>query len=58
MMQNRKEQKLILKICAVAMMAAIVFVGNYLRIKIPVSLGGTTAFTLATSSLESKGFSM
>ena len=47
MMQNRKEQKLILKICAVAMMAAIVFVGNYLRIKIPVSLGGTTAFTLA-----------
>ena len=46
-MQNRKEQKLILKICAVAMMAAIVFVGNYLRIKIPVSLGGTTAFTLA-----------
>ena len=47
MMQTKKEQKLILKICAVAMMAAIVFVGNYLRIKIPVSLGGTTSFTLA-----------
>ena len=46
-MNMRKEQKLIVKICAVAMMAAIVFVGNYLRVKIPVSLGGTTSFTLA-----------
>lgn len=46
-MQSKKEQKLIVKICVVAMMAAVVFVGNYLRIKIPVSLGGTTAFTLA-----------
>ena len=46
-MNMRKEQKLIMKICAVAMMAAIVFVGNYLRVKIPVSLGGTTSFTLA-----------
>ena len=46
-MNMRKEQRLIVKICAVAMMAAIVFVGNYLRVKIPVSLGGTTSFTLA-----------
>ena len=46
-MQTRKEQRLLVKICAVAMMAAIVFVGNYLRVRIPVSLGGTTAFTLA-----------
>ena len=46
-MNMRKEQKLLVKICAVAMMAAIVFVGNYLRVKIPVSLGGTTSFTLA-----------
>ena len=47
MMQTKKEQKLIVKICVAAMMAALVFVGNYLRIKIPVSLGGTTSFTLA-----------
>ena len=46
-MNMRKEQKLLVKICAVAMMAAIVFEGNYLRVKIPVSLGGTTSFTLA-----------
>ena len=46
-MNMRKEQKLLVKLCAVAMMAAIVFVGNYLRVKIPVSLGGTTSFTLA-----------
>ena len=46
-MNMRKEQKLLVKICVVAMMAAIVFVGNYLRVKIPVSLGGTTSFTLA-----------
>ena len=46
-MQNRREQNLVVMICAVAMMAAVVFVGNYLRIRIPVSLGGTSAFTLA-----------
>ena len=46
-MQNKKERQLIVKLCVTAMMVAIVFVGNYLRVKIPVSLGGTTSFTLA-----------
>ena len=37
----------LLKLCAAAMMAAIVFVGNFLRVTMPVPLGGVTSFTLA-----------
>lgn len=47
MTHQSKESKLILKLCVAAMMAALVFAGNYIRVKIPVGLGGTTAFTLA-----------
>ncbi len=43
---NRTHQAL-LKLTATAMMTAIVFVGNYLRITMPVPIGGVTAFTLA-----------
>ena len=46
-MNDTKMHKIILKICVVAMMTAIVFVSNYLRITMPVPLGGVTAFTLA-----------
>ena len=35
------------RLCAAAMMTAIVFVGNYLRVTMPVPLGGVTSFTLA-----------
>ena len=47
MVNENKETKLLVKLCVAAMMAALVFAGNYMRVKIPVSLGGTTAFTLA-----------
>jgi len=43
---NQSHQK-ILKLCVAAVMTAIVFVGNYLRITMPVPVGGVTAFTLA-----------
>lgn len=43
---NQSHQKL-LKLCAAAVMTAIVFVGNYLRITMPVPVGGVTSFTLA-----------
>lgn len=46
MKQTRSHQALV-KIVACAMMAAIVFVGNFLRITFPVPLGGVSAFTLA-----------
>lgn len=46
-MERNKEHSALLKLCATAMMIAIVFVGNYLRVKIPVPLGGVTSFTLA-----------
>jgi len=46
-MNDTKMHKIILKICVVAMMTAIVFVSNYLRITMPVPLGGVTAFTPA-----------
>ena len=45
-MKNNQHEKL-LKLCAAAMMAAIVFVGNFLRVTMPVPLGGVTSFTLA-----------
>lgn len=46
-MERNKQHSTLLKLCATAMMIAIVFVGNYLRVKIPVPLGGVTSFTLA-----------
>ncbi len=46
-MERNKQHRTLLKLCATAMMIAIVFVGNYLRVKIPVPLGGVTSFTLA-----------
>ena len=46
-MNRNRNSELLVKICTCAMMAAVVFVGNYLRVKIPVSRGGTSAFTLA-----------
>lgn len=45
-MRNAQHEKL-LRLCAAAMMAAIVFVGNFLRVTMPVPLGGVTSFTLA-----------
>lgn len=38
---------MLVKLCAAAMMTAVVFVGNFLRITMPVPLGGVTSFTLA-----------
>lgn len=46
MKQNHSHQ-LLLKLTATAMMTAIVFVGNFLRVTMPVPLGGVTSFTLA-----------
>lgn len=46
-MNNSKGRRALLRLCAAAMMTAIVFAGNYLRIVIPISVGGNTAFTLA-----------
>jgi uncharacterized membrane protein len=46
-MNESKNRQLILKLCVTAMMTAIVFVSNYLRITMPVAVGGVTAFTLA-----------
>lgn len=45
-MRNSQHEKLV-KLCAAAAMTAIVFVGNFLRITMPVPLGGVTSFTLA-----------
>lgn len=41
------EKRGVLRLCAAAVMTAIVFVGNYLRVTMPVPLGGVTSFTLA-----------
>lgn len=46
-MKQTKSHVFLVRLCACAMMAAIVFVGNYLRIKFPVPLGGVSAITLA-----------
>ena len=43
-MQNKN---FVIRLSIWAMMTAIVFLGNFLRITIPVSLGGVSAFTLA-----------
>ena len=46
-MNQTKLHKTLLRVVSIATMTAIVFLGNYLRIKIPVPLGGVTSFTLA-----------
>ena len=46
-MNQSKDHQQLLKLCAAAAMTAIVFAGNYLRVTIPISLGGVTSFTLA-----------
>ena len=46
-MNGNKTHQALLKLTAAAMMTAIVFVGNFLRITMPVPLGGVTSFTLA-----------
>ena len=46
-MDQRKTHQLLIKLTATAMMTAIVFVGNFLRVTMPVPLGGVTSFTLA-----------
>lgn len=44
---KENQHKMLLRLCVCAMMTAIVFVGNFLRITFPVPLGGVTSFTLA-----------
>jgi len=44
---NNKSHQLLVRLCTCAMMTAIVFVGNFLRVTFPVPLGGVTSFTLA-----------
>jgi uncharacterized membrane protein len=44
---NQMKHQTVVKLCVCAMMTAIVFVGNYLRVTMPVPLGGVTSFTLA-----------
>lgn len=46
-MNQNKAHQLLLKLAAAAVMTAVVFVSNYLRITMPVPLGGVTSFTLA-----------
>lgn len=46
-MNESKQSRLILKLCLTAMMTALVFLSNYLRIIMPIAVGGVTAFTLA-----------
>lgn len=47
MNSSKNPRRTTLRLCVTGLMAAIVFAGNYLRITIPVSLGGVTSFTLA-----------
>lgn len=46
-MNQSKTHQTLLRLCAAAAMTAIVFAGNYMRVTIPVSIGGVTSFTLA-----------
>lgn len=46
-MNQSKTHQLLIKLTATAVMTAIVFVGNFLRVTMPVPLGGVTSFTLA-----------
>ena len=40
-------QKKVNKLTMLGMMTALVFVSNYLRITMPIAIGGRTSFTLA-----------
>ena len=46
-MNQSKTHQAVLKLTVTAVMTAIVFVSNFLRITMPVPLGGLTSFTLA-----------
>ena len=46
-MNETRSHGLVGHLCAAALMTAVVFVGNYLRVVLPISVGGNTAFTLA-----------
>ncbi len=41
------KHKHLLRLCSAALMTALVFVSNYLRITMPIAVGGQTSFTLA-----------
>ena len=40
-------QKKVNKLTMLGMMTALVFVSNYLRVTMPITIGGRTSFTLA-----------
>ena len=44
---NKKPWMTVLRLAVLAMMTALVFVSNYLRVTIPINIGGNTSFTLA-----------
>ena len=46
-MNRSKTHQTLLRLCTAAMMTAIIFLGNYPRITMPVPVGGVTSFTLA-----------
>ena len=46
-MKTNRSHRVLLKLCTAAIMTAIVFVSNYLRITMPIAVGGVTSFTLA-----------
>ncbi len=46
-MEQSQNRISIEKLCGTAMMTAIVFVGNYLRVKFAIPIGGTVALTAA-----------
>lgn len=46
-LKEQNSRRGLLMLCTAAIMTAVVFVGNYLRITLPVAVGGVTAFTLA-----------
>ena len=43
----QKSRFTVLQLAVLAMMTALVFVSNYLRITMPINIGGNTSFTLA-----------
>ena len=44
---KKKPWMTVLRLAVLAMMTALVFVSNYLRVTIPINIGGNTSFTLA-----------
>ncbi len=46
-MNENKTHRALLKLTTAAVMTAIVFVSNFMRVTMPVPLGGVTSFTLA-----------